>query len=74
MEFIVGILCATTIIIILYGLGVFWLKIMDEYDDMKHEGIFIMCLHGMLLLWVLGMVGCFITLILFLGRYIINLF
>ena len=74
MEFIVGILCVTTIIIILYGLGVFWLKIMDEYDDMKHEGIVIMCLHGMLLLWVLGMVGCFITLMVFLGRYIIKLF
>ncbi len=74
MEFIVGLLSTSIVIAMLYGLGMLYLKLMGEWEDIKGEGIFVVCIHGMLLLVLCGMIGCFIILMFFLGKHIISLF
>jgi hypothetical protein len=74
MDFIVGLLSASIVIAMLYGLGILYLKLMGEWEDIKGEGIFVVCIHGILFLVLCGMIGCFIMLMGFLGKHIINLF
>ena len=74
MDFIVGLLSASIVITMLYVLGILYLKLMGEWEDIKNDGIFVVCIHGMLFLILGGMIGCFIMLMGFLGKHIINLF